>query len=298
MDLSLKNKEWKEFFINEIFYIKSGKRLTKKDLIKGNKPFIGATDKNNGITAFVSNINNSEDKNVLGVNYNGSVVENFYHPYKAIFSDDVKRLSFKEIKGNKYQYLFVKTIILKQKIKYQYGYKFNAKRMAKQKIMFPVNREKKPDYDFMEAYMRNKVQKKINTYKNYIISRMEKLENTKSILPLKEKKWKEFFINEIFEQIQRGKRLKKSDHIPGKIPYVSSTAFNNGIDDFIGNKNNVRIFSNCISIANSGSVGASFYHPYNFIASDHVRNKIRKQKFQQTYLSIFINHNKKIRRKI
>ncbi len=52
---------------------------------KGNKPFIGATDSNNGITAFVSNTNTSEDSNILGVNYNGSVVDNFYHPYKAIF---------------------------------------------------------------------------------------------------------------------------------------------------------------------------------------------------------------------
>ena len=36
------------------------------------------------------------DKNVLGVNYNGSVVENFYQPYECIFSEDVKRISFKE----------------------------------------------------------------------------------------------------------------------------------------------------------------------------------------------------------
>ena len=40
----------------------------------GNIPFIGATDSNNDITNFVSNTNVSHDKNVLGVNYNGSVV--------------------------------------------------------------------------------------------------------------------------------------------------------------------------------------------------------------------------------
>ena len=34
----------------------------------------------NGITNFVSNSNDSLDSNVLGVNYNGSIVENFYHP--------------------------------------------------------------------------------------------------------------------------------------------------------------------------------------------------------------------------
>lgn len=32
----------------------------------------------------------------------------------------------------------------------------------------------------------------------------------------------------------------------------------------------MRTFSDCLTIANSGSVGASFYHPYKFVASDHV----------------------------
>lgn len=100
--LSLDQKEWAEFFIEDIFDIKPGKRLTKADMKKGALPFIGASDSNNGITNFVSNTNSSIDSNILGVNYNGSVVENFYHAYKAIFSDDVKRISLKEIEGNEF----------------------------------------------------------------------------------------------------------------------------------------------------------------------------------------------------
>lgn len=150
----LNELEWKSYFIEDIFQIKSGKRLTKNDFIKGKKPFIGSTDSNNGITNYVGNKNASEDYNVLGVNYNGSVVENFYHPYKALFSDDVKRLSLKS-KGNKYIYLFIKNLILNQKVKYQYGYKFNAKRMKKQIIKLPsINNQ--PDYLFMEQYMKRK----------------------------------------------------------------------------------------------------------------------------------------------
>lgn len=45
---------------------------------------------------------------------------------------------------------------------------------------------------------------------------------------------------------------------------------NNGVDNFIANSTGVRIFSDCLTIANSGSVGSSFYHPYRFVASDHV----------------------------
>lgn len=121
----------------------------------GKRPFIGATDSNNGITAFVDNSNNSLDSNALGVNYNGSVVENFYHPYEAIFSDDVKRLHLKEIENNKYICLFIKQTLLKQKAKYQYGYKFSAERMKRQYIMLPATPNGTPDYAYMDAYMRN-----------------------------------------------------------------------------------------------------------------------------------------------
>lgn len=159
---SLYEKEWKEFWLEDIVDIKSGVRLTKADQIDGDIAFIGSTDSNNGITNFVSNINNSLDKNVLGVNYNGSVVENFYHPYESIFSDDVKRIKWKnESIAGKYTYLFLKQLILQQKEKYAYSYKFNGSRMKRQKIFLPVDNNEKPDYDYMKKYMQ------IQEIKNY-----------------------------------------------------------------------------------------------------------------------------------
>ena len=152
--VSIDGKKWKAFFMNEVFDIKSSVRLTKDDMVSGNRPFIGASDSNNGVTAFVSNTNNSLDSNVLGVNYNGSVVHNFYHPYEAIFSDDVKRLHFKHYKDDKYAYLFVKQAILQQKSKFEYGYKFNGERMKRQQILLPITVSGDPDYAFMSAYMR------------------------------------------------------------------------------------------------------------------------------------------------
>lgn len=167
---SLLDKKWDEFFIEDIAEVKPGKRLTKADMIDGDKPFIGSSDSNNGVTGFVSNANSSEDSNVLGVNYNGSVVENFYHPYKAIFSDDVKRLSLKDIEGNKHLYLFIKNSILMQKSKYQYAYKFNEKRLKRQKIMLPINDCGNPDYEYMQQYMINLEFSKRKQYLSYLDS--------------------------------------------------------------------------------------------------------------------------------
>ena len=166
--LTLNDRKWKDYFIRDIFTVSSGKRLTKADMVIGNIPFIGATDSNNGITNWIATPNVSYDKNVLGVNYNGSVVENFYHPYGCVFSDDVKRLHLKHHPDNRYVLLFIKTVILQQKIKYTYGYKFNAHRMEKQKILLPINAEGKPDYAFMEQYIREREEQLLSKYKAYI----------------------------------------------------------------------------------------------------------------------------------
>lgn len=158
---------WKEFFIDDVFVVKSGKRLTKADMTSGQIPFIGATDANNGITEFTGSKNASLDKNVLGVNYNGSVVENFYHPYEAVFSDDVKRLSLSKTENNKAKLLFCKAVILMQKEKYEYGYKFNGERMKRQKIMLPTDKKGNPDYQYMNQFMSSLECEKLIDYLNF-----------------------------------------------------------------------------------------------------------------------------------
>ena len=148
--LSTTSRKWKEFFLEEVVSINGGKRLTKADMQSGNVPFVGASEMHNGITAFTCTINESLDSNVLGVNYNGSVGSSFYHPYKAIFSDDVKRLKWKdESHNNKYTLLFLSSMIGQQKDKYAYGYKFNAQRMKRQKILLPICKDGSIDWQFM-----------------------------------------------------------------------------------------------------------------------------------------------------
>lgn len=278
----LLSKRWKPFVISDIFTISPGKRLTKAAMKVGKRPFIGATDSNNGITAWVDNTNESLDKLVLGVNYNGSVVETFFHPYECIFSDDVKRLHLKNGITSYHVMLFLKTMIIQQKVKFEYGYKFNEKRMQRQKILLPVTDEDSPDWQFMEEYMRRKeillLKPTIEKLCKLLIHR-EKLGGK-----LCHSQWKPFSFTEVFTKIQRGKRLKKADHTEGTVPYVSSTALNNGVDGFIGNEDSIRKFEDCITIANSGSVGSAFFHQYEFVASDHVTQLKRKGLDKYAYL--------------
>lgn len=155
---------WKAFPLSDIFEISPGVRLTKADMKSGRTPFAGASDSNNGITAFVSNRNESLDSDVLGVNYNGSVGESFYHPYDTVFSDDVKRFRVKGHPGGRHVYLFLKVAILKQAAKYQYGYKFNEEHMRHQSLLLPSTPDGAPDFAGMEAFMRHKEAEQIARY--------------------------------------------------------------------------------------------------------------------------------------
>ena len=165
---ALDEKEWNEYALEELFSVGAGKRLTNADKIDGNRPFVGATDNSNGITGFVGNRNTSCDKNVLGVNYNGAPCIAFYHPYECIFTDDVKRLHLLHHKDNEYVLLFFKVIVMQQRTKYSYGYKFKEKRMLRQKLMLPVDDDGKPDYAYMEQYVKNMMLRKYKQYLAFI----------------------------------------------------------------------------------------------------------------------------------
>ncbi|MEE0363170.1 MAG: restriction endonuclease subunit S [Prevotella sp.] len=232
---SLIDQQWKEFFLEDVVIINSGKRLTKADMKLGDMPFIGASEANNGITMFTSSSNESLDSNVLGVNYNGSVGFSFYHPYKALFSDDVKRVKWiDETHNNRYTLLFLSTAIRQQKDKYAYGYKFNAQRMKRQKVLLPVTKEGLLDWQFMEDYMKAKEQQILKPTieklcKQLIISNIimgGKLSHTH---------WKEYVFGDEFSILSTASGIDKNklEAGNGKTPYITRSDLNNGIDSFI-----------------------------------------------------------------
>lgn len=161
---SLEEKDWHEFSLEDIFTVDAGKRLESRNKSFGKRPFIGATDNNNGVTGFVGNDNISKDNNVLGVNYNGAPCIAFYHPYECIFTDDVKRLHLRKYKDNKFVLLFFVAVFDQQRSKYSYGYKFKEQRMLRQKLILPIADTGEPDYEYMEQYTKNMMLKKYNHY--------------------------------------------------------------------------------------------------------------------------------------
>lgn len=59
-------------------------------------------------------------------------------------------------------------MIIQQKIKFAYGYKFNEKRMQMQKIVLPIDSKEQPNWKYMETYMQRLEQQQIVNYLSYI----------------------------------------------------------------------------------------------------------------------------------
>jgi len=283
MDLDLKNKEWKEFKLSDLFLIEHCKCTKVTDLQKGNMPYVGATNRNNGVLSFVKPIKKLITKgNCIAFicDGEGSVGYAIYKEEDFIGSTTVK--VGRNEKLNKYNAHFIITIADTVRSKYNFGFKRNEFHLKNETLILPVNSQVEPDYEYMDQYMRQKEQEKYNVYKSYIAKRIKKLGNVRETVTLNEKEWGEFYIRDIFTNIQRGKRFKKLDHKKGKMPYVSSTAINNGVDGYVVNEKKLRIFTNCLTLANSGSVGACFYQPFEFVASDHIT------KLENTNLTYFV----------
>jgi len=150
---NLNTVNWKPFIYKDLFEIKKGKRLTKANMSKGDTPFIGAIEFNNG---WRQHINRSpiHDGNTITVNYNGSVAEAFYQPVDFWASDDVNVL-YPRFPMSKCTAMFLCCLIRAEKYRYSYGRKWHLERMKESTIKLPVNSSGDPDWVFMENYIKS-----------------------------------------------------------------------------------------------------------------------------------------------
>jgi len=144
--------EWKPFKLSTLFELRKGKRLTKAQMSEGDTPFIGAIDNNNGVSGYVGQMPIHQG-NTITVNYNGSVAEAFYQAGPFWASDDVNVL-YPKFQLTTSIALFLVTIIQREKYRFNYGRKWHLDRMSQSEIRLPVTEEGKPDWAFMENYIK------------------------------------------------------------------------------------------------------------------------------------------------
>ena len=280
--------EWKEFFFTDIFKeIKRGKRLTKSNQIDGNTPYVSSMGINNGVDNFIGNDEKVRKyANNLSLANSGSVGSCFYHKYEYIASDHITALTSEY--ADEYVYKFMSTIISRLEEKYSFNREINDKRISREKLFLPIDKNGKPHWEYMSNFIKKLEKENIEKTLNhiyiyiYIYIMAKKLENE---YLLKNVSWKEFFIEDICE-IKSGKDIYERDRIDGQTPYITATANNNGIGYFISNKN-VTLQEKCISVNRNGSVGYSFYHSYLALFGNDTRKLIPK--YSDDHVAQFIS---------
>ena len=275
-------KSWAAVRLSSIAKIGSGRDIYDTERVAGDIPYITSGTRNNGIGYFVGNNNGVLARDVVVINRNGAVGSAFYHPYKALVSNDCRTVNLEGEVGSDGK-LFLACAIAEQKECFSYSRKLGTARAEQLRIMLPVDDDGFPDWDYMSSFVKQLRVALLERYEKYVAKRLSELEY-KDIPKLEDVDWQPFYVSSVFTTIARGKRLKKAEHTPGMTPYVSSTAMNNGVDGFIEDVPGTRVFGDCISLANSGSVGSAFYEPFDFVASDHVTHLKREGFTKWTYL--------------
>lgn len=311
--MELNTKNWKFFEFDKIFVIKKGFYNKKPESSgTGNIPFLGASDKNHGITEYytldeiscASKTGNSknaplEDKLFSGhsvcVTNNGSVGYAYYMDKQFTCSHDVNPLYRKNGEFNFYTGMFVASVIMNDRYRWGYGRKWRPSRMKHSRIKLPILMNGKlpvidsksmysdqgyiPDWDYMERYIKS------------LKCKVPKTNNKRNVRKMDTHKWKTFYLHDIFyARMGNGiDAINISTDSPA-YNYVTRNRNNNGVINKIDVINNETPFlSGEMTLALGGTyLGSCFVQNKDFYTGQNVAVLTPKENIS-IYSKLFIS---------
>lgn len=216
---------WEPFTLESLFDIVKGTRLTKNDMKEGDINYIGASAFNNGITYKIGNNEHVHPAGLLTVCYNGSIGTTFYQPEPFWATDDVNVL-YPKFEMTPYIGMFIAPLIRRVGLNYAYTDKWQIEDMKKSHIYLPIDKNDKPDWAYMDAYMRkidNRAKKNLDCLQSAITP--PRISNKITV-----SSWKKFAIKDMFEANNTGNILIRDiEDGSGSTPYVTASGVNNGV---------------------------------------------------------------------
>lgn len=135
-------RQWAEYRMGDLFRFVKGRRLTKADMIEGDTNYLGAISENNGVRQHIQvEPEDINPANCITVNYNGSVGEAFYQAEPFWASDDVNILYADGWEMNKYNALFIVTVIKANRYRFSYGRKWTLEKMKDTILKLPQSED-------------------------------------------------------------------------------------------------------------------------------------------------------------
>ena len=167
--IPLNEKIWRAFRLLDYFDFIKGDQNNMADLTAGDLPLISAKDNNNGLKAFVAdNGKKFFNGHCLTLNNEGSgACIAYYQPMKFLLDTHVTAL-YPKFEMSRETMLFIATCIRMQRSRYGFGYSLTNARLNFFRLMFPVNDEGAPDFEYMEAFVKNIFAKKYQKYLEHL----------------------------------------------------------------------------------------------------------------------------------
>ena len=151
---------WKNFRITDLFDIVKGSRLTRADMVEGDTRYIGAVLFGNGITNHIANDENIHPAGTLTVVYNGAATAKTFSQDEPFWATDDINVLYPKFKMNLMTGLFLATVIERYgHDKYGWYDKWKLEYMSEDSICIPCADDGTPDWEYMDAYMRNELGK-------------------------------------------------------------------------------------------------------------------------------------------
>lgn len=286
--MSLDVSNWKSFLVSDIFNIKNGKGITQNEIIEnpGELIAVQSGENNNGVMGKIDkDYCKSRDyiyteKSCLTVARSGTAGFVSFQKSGCVVGDSAKIL---ELKNEKYSsegvLLFLQTLLLANRYKFNYGYKVTTKKYSDIVLELPVDDNNEPDWNFMEGYVKSLSYKKITTKNvNFDTNRL----NTNN--------WKDFNMGELFDSIKKGNKYNKDELeevnvSENYIKYITRTAENNGCEWFAAD-----LHYDGLEAGNAITVGDTtatcFYQGDDFICGDHM--VVLRADWLNKYTGLFI----------
>lgn len=306
-------RDWEFFDFPKVFRMENGFYNKKPESSGvGTIPFIGATDKNNGVTDYFtleeieSASKTGEEPNqklsdkvfppyALCVTNNGSVGYAYYQEKQFTCSHDVNPLYRIDGDFNEFTALFVATVIMHDRYRWGYGRKWRPKRMKNSKLKLPIQKDAngKPIIDANKQFSDSGFLPDWGFMENFIKLLNYKLPETKQNVhdDISPTHWMPFTFEELDIKIYKAKAHAKVDmdfsknRKPSKLPFVSRTELNNSVDGWVSKDEESGVEEgNALVVGDTTSTIS--YQPNRFVAGDHI--VVIRAKWLNKYTGLFV----------
>lgn len=254
---------WGKFMIGQLFDIYKPNVYHTREVKESTDgiPYIVRSKFNNGMKYRVLKTNSLETSPSGVISFGSENASFFYQEEEWCSGRDIYYIDTRSLSSWTCRFLATCLDVIAEKYTYSFG--LFPDLLKKETILLPIDKEGKPDWSYMDAYMRkvdNRAKKNLDCLQSVITP--PRISNKITV-----SSWKKFAIKDMFEANNTGNILIRDiEDGSGSTPYVTASGVNNGVAAMINASRYELIKGNCILVG--GKTFTLTYQKEDFVSND------------------------------